>query len=439
MYTHSRSKNNQGANPEFVAKVRELLSKTDADLGMRQGYMEEDDRYNEQKACEAVAAAAEQLKGCVNAETAWEQTIPIMQQLWSPDDLIDGKNCLTLCEAQWVNNSYNPGIQGQKKLAQWMKRELYPLGCQGLETVTWRYDDPFLLITDDNVRDQYLEIHTDLGRVDVLSSHIWGQCVTDKVTRAGHAGLLPSGIYDMGTSGSPYGVNYRAAIMMMVVPIMAKRLQLNDVTQSFVGGARLWPRVYDFGQGDLKTGFNYLSGMWNPIFDFYAYVRMVLGLEVHGTEAGFDFYSFKKVCNALGNRREFGAGHDRSHYIWQGVHSPSVVRAVAAMDRLYHCHLKSVRFDGDPLAGTMRGLTKLDSVSPGGGWYFANFGQGHNEKREPENVLDEIHAIVESNYFGNVSVENEQPGCQPEAGMIIGITNAAKALYPRGTIRLPDA
>lgn len=439
MHTHNRSKNNTAANPGFAAKVRELLALTDEQLGLRAGYMPADVEYNRQKICEAVRKAAEALKALVNKEDPWRTGVPIQQQLWTPDHLIDGKNCLTLCEAQWVNGTYGQGPAGQRKLAEWMKRELYPVGCQGLETVTWRYDDPLALIEDDAVLQQYLDIHTDLGRVDVLSSHIWGQCVTDPVTREGHAGLLPAGVYDMGTPGSPFGVNYRAAVMMMVVPLMSKRLQLNDVTQSFLGGADLWQRVYDFGQGNLQTGFNFLTGMWQPIFDFFAYVRYVLGLEVHGTEAGFDYYSFEAVCEAFGNRDEFGAGHDRSHYVWQGIHSPSVVRAIGAKGKLYHSHLKSVRFDGDPLAGRMRGLRKLNVVSKGGGWYFANFGAGHDEKGQPEQVVDEVHAIVEANYFGNLSVENEQPGCEPEHGMLIGMTNAAKALYRRGEIHLPDA
>ncbi len=437
-HKHSRSTNNTGANPGFVAKVRELLAQTDEELGLVDSCTLQAEADNQKAVAAALDKASKALQATVNKEDPWTDVGSVQQQLWTPDNLIDGKNPLTLCEAQWVNDGYPQGVAGQRTLFEFVKNRLAPLGCQGVETVVWRFDDPLALLTNDTLRDQYLEVHQLVDRVDVLSAHCWGQGVTDRIRKA-HAGLCPLAWRDGNVN--PYGVNFRSGVMMMVAAMMAKRLKLNDVIHGFIGGAGLWHAVYDFARSDddLQQGVDFLTGMWNPILDFFAHIRMVHGLEVHGTEAGFDWYSFLKIREAFGDRPEFGAGHDGSHYKWQGIDSALALKAAAVLGILYHMHFKSVKFDKDPLAGIMRALTSLGKVEQGGGWWFNTVGEGQDHLRRPERILDEVDAIVLSAYYGNVSAENEQPGANPEEQMVRAITNVAAALYAPGEVHMPDA
>ena len=434
--SHKRSKNNADANPGFEGKVQELLARTPEQLGFRDSCKLPAADYNRRQLAEKLRDAALVLMAEVNAEDPWITTVSIQDQLWPVDNLIKGRNPLTACGAQWVNDTYPQGVEGAKKFCSWVNDALVPEGCSGIEEVIWRFDRPLALLTDDALRDQYVDIHGLLPRVDVLSVHCWGQCVTDPI-RLAHKNLIPE---DAWGEGVPVAVTYRAGVLMMAAAVIAKRLGLNDVLHGFCGGAGLWETVYDFARSDsdIDDGLFFLRDCWNPILDFMSHIRMVHGLEVHGTEGPFDFYSFQKSCATFGNRPEWGAGHDGSHYRWQGIDDIAVLHAVAAMKRLYHMHFKSVKFDQDPLAGIMRGLQGLNTVGPGGGWYFETIGNGHDHKGQPENLGDIADALVQCGYNGNVSAENEKPGANPEEQMTIAIRNINAALYARGEIVLPD-
>lgn len=237
-----------------------------------------------------------------------------------------------------------------------------------------------------------------------VTSHLVGQCVCDDPIDERHRRILPAEIWG---DGDPEGVRQRAAERMKLTGRAVAKLGTNLVVG--FSGSKIWPMVAGFPPIPpeiLEGGYRDFADRWNPILDVYDEVGVRFALEVHPAEIAYDFWTARRVLEAINYRKAFGFNLDPSHLHWQMVDSESFVYEFG--EWIYHFHVKdSIRI--------LNGRNSiLSSHLPFGdyrrGWNFVSPGRGGINF---ERIFRALNAV---GYPGPLSVEWEDNGMDREQG-----------------------
>ena len=241
-------------------------------------------------------------------------------------------------------------------------------------------------------------------KVFAVSSHLVGQCVSDRIDER-HKSILPDYIWG---DGDPAGVRKRAAQEMIATAKAAKLMGLKTVI-GFTGSP-IWHLLYSFPpvpDSMIDAGYKEFADLWLPILDAYKDMGMRFALEVHPTEIAFDIASTERTLKALNNHPAFGFNYDPSHFGYQGVDYVKFLDRFA--DRIFHVHMKDVWWSDKPMeVGVFGG--HINFGDPRRFWNFRSIGRGCIEFEEIIRALNRI------GYNGPLSVEWEDSGMDREHG-----------------------
>ena len=241
-------------------------------------------------------------------------------------------------------------------------------------------------------------------KVFAVSSHLVGQCVSDRIDER-HKSILPDYIWG---DGDPAGVRKRAAQEMIATAKAAKLMGLKTVI-GFTGSP-IWHLLYSFppvSDSMIDAGYKEFADLWLPILDAYKDMGMRFALEVHPTEIAFDIASTERTLKALNNHPAFGFNYDPSHFGYQGVDYVKFLDRFA--DRIFHVHMKDVWWSDKPMeVGVFGGHINFGDYRRF--WNFRSIGRGCIEFEEIIRALNRI------GYNGPLSVEWEDSGMDREHG-----------------------
>lgn len=279
-------------------------------------------------------------------------------------------------------------------------------GYDGLELACWGdHFDVERAASEDGYCSELSDRLGDRGLgVWAVSNHLVGQAVCDPVDER-HRAILPERVWG---EGDPEQVRRRAAEEMKTTAAAAAALGV-EVVNGFTGSS-VWHLLYPFppvSAESLEAGFRDFADRWNPILDAFDAAGVRFALEVHPTEIAFDTVTAERALDAVGNRPAFGFNYDPSHLGYQGVDYVEFLSRFA--DRIYHVHMKDVRWsDGPGPSGVFGG--HLDFGDPRRGWDFRSPGRGSIDFEEVVRALNRI------GYGGPLSVEWEDSGMDREHG-----------------------
>ena len=302
---------------------------------------------------------------------------------------------ITLCTAQWADM---PLEELCPKAKAW--------GFDGLELACWGVH---FQVDQALEKDSYLRNLRDLLekhglRSFAIATHLVGQCVGDHPIDERHKSILSSRIWG---DGDPEGVRQRAAEEVKNTARAAALFGVKVVT-GFTG-SKIWHTLAGFPPVPpemIEDGYKDFADRWNPVLDVFDQAGVKFGLEVHPSEIAYDFWTTKRVLEAINHRPAFGINFDPSHLYWQMMDPIEFVYEYG--DRIYHVHVKeSVR----NLNGR-NGI--LASHLPFGdyrrGWNFVSPGRGGVPFERIFRALNDV------GYKGPLSIEWEDNGMNREQG-----------------------
>jgi len=240
-----------------------------------------------------------------------------------------------------------------------------------------------------------------------ISAHLVGQAVCDQIDER-HKSILPAKVWG---DGDPEGVRRRAAAMMVITAIAAKRFRslrpeaLGATTAKVVvngfTGSSIWPYLYSFPPVPEKwidDGYTDFATRWLPILDAFRAIDVFFALEVHPTEIAFDTASTERALVAIRSHLNFGFNYDPSHLGYQGVDYVAFIRKFGG--RIFHVHMKDVWWNhGACEAGVFGGHIAFGDARRY--WDFRSLGHGDI------NFEQIIVALNDIGYKGPLSVEWE--------------------------------
>jgi sugar phosphate isomerase/epimerase len=279
-------------------------------------------------------------------------------------------------------------------------------GFDGLELACWGVH---FQVDQALEKDSYLRNLRDLLekhglRSFAIATHLVGQCVGDHPIDERHKSILSSRIWG---DGDPEGVRQRAAEEVKNTARAAALFGVKVVT-GFTG-SKIWHTLAGFPPVPpemIEDGYKDFADRWNPVLDVFDQAGVKFGLEVHPSEIAYDFWTTKRVLEAINHRPAFGINFDPSHLYWQMMDPVEFVYEYG--DRIYHVHVKeSVR----NLNGR-NGI--LASHLPFGdyrrGWNFVSPGRGGVPFERIFRALNDV------GYKGPLSIEWEDNGMNREQG-----------------------
>lgn len=279
-------------------------------------------------------------------------------------------------------------------------------GYDGLELACWgdHFDVGRALSEDGYVKGRWDVLNKYGLKCWAISTHLVGQCVCDDPIDQRHQGILPPAIWG---DGDAEGVRQRAAEEVKNTARAAAKFGVK-VVNGFTG-SKIWKTLAGFPPVPpemIEDGYKDFADRWNPIIDVFDQVGVKFALEVHPSEIAFDFWSSKRVLEAINNRPGFGFNYDPSHLYWQMMDPVAFIYEFG--DRIYHMHVKeSVR-----LLDGRNGI--IGSLLPFGdhrrGWNFVSPGRGGVPFERVFRALNDI------GYEGPASVEWEDNGMNREQG-----------------------
>jgi sugar phosphate isomerase/epimerase len=299
-----------------------------------------------------------------------------------------------------------------------MAKKAKTFGYDGLELACWGdHFDVKAALADASYCKKKWEVLTKAGlKCFAISAHLVGQAVCDNIDPR-HKQILPDYVWG---DGKPEGVRQRAAEEMKntaraarkladAAPAAVKKEQKRVVVNGFTGSS-IWPLLYSFPPNlpsQIDDGYKDFAKRFKPILDVFEEEDVYFGLEVHPTEIAFDVSSAARAIEAVKGHKRFGFNFDPSHLGYQGVDYVAFIRDFR--DRIYHTHMKDVRWSCTPTrAGVFGG--HLNFGHPDRFWEFRSLGRGC------VNFEAIIRALNEINYQGPLSVEWEDGGMDREHG-----------------------
>ena len=273
-------------------------------------------------------------------------------------------------------------------------------GFDGLEIACWgdhldvsRHDD------DAYVQSRHDILEKNNLKVWTISNHLVGQVVCDDPIDARHRGIVPDRVWG---DGEPEGVRQRAAEELKDTARMAAKLGVKTVT-GFTGSS-IWKTVAMFPPVPdemVEAGYQDFADRFNPIMDVFDEVGVKYAMEVHPSEIAYDYWTTKRMLEAIGHREAFGLNWDPSHMVWQQVDPVAFILDFA--DRIYHVHCKDSKVQtGNGRNGRLS--SHLPWADPRRGWDFVSVGLGDVPWQQCFRALNAI------GYDGPLSVEWEDAG-----------------------------
>jgi sugar phosphate isomerase/epimerase len=231
-----------------------------------------------------------------------------------------------------------------------------------------------------------------------LTQHLVGQCVADDPIDERHRRIIPARIWG---DGNPEGVRRRAAEEMKQTGHAAAAFGVKLVVG--FGGSKIWHTVAGFPPVPpemIEAGYKDFADRWNPVMDVFDQVGVRWALEVHPAEIAYDFWTTRRVLEALNYRKTFGLNMDPSHLYWQMVDPVAFVYEYSE----YICwvHVKDAKRVLDGRNGILS--SHLPFGSHRRGWNFVSPGRGAVEFEPIFRALNDV------DYTGPVSIEWEDNG-----------------------------
>ncbi len=273
-------------------------------------------------------------------------------------------------------------------------------GYDGLEIASWgdhldvaRHGD------DEYVAGRRAILERNGLQVFTISNHLVGQAVCDDPIDARHRGILPDRVWG---DGEAEGVRQRAAEELKDTARMAAALGVKTVT-GFTGSS-IWKTVAMFPPVPdemVEAGYQDFADRFNPIMDVFDEVGVRFAFEVHPSEIAYDYWTAKRMLDAIGHRPAFGLNWDPSHMVWQQIDPVGFI--VDFADRIYHVHCKDSKVQtGNGRNGRLS--SHLPWADPRRGWDFVSVGLGDVPWQRCFRALNSI------GYDGPLSVEWEDAG-----------------------------
>lgn len=279
-------------------------------------------------------------------------------------------------------------------------------GFDGLELACWGVH---FQVDQALEKDSYLRNLRDLLekhglRSFAIGTHLVGQCVGDHPIDERHKGILPSRIWG---DGKPEGVRQRAAEEVKNTARAAALFGVKVVT-GFTG-SKIWHTLAGFPPVPpemIEDGYRDFADRWNPILDVFDQVGMKFGLEVHPSEIAYDFWTTKRVLEAIDRRPAFGINFDPSHLYWQMMDPVEFVYEYA--DRIYHVHVKESIRNLNGRNGIL--ASHLPFGDHRRGWNFVSPGRGGVPFERIFRALNDV------GYQGPLSIEWEDNNMNRDQG-----------------------
>ena len=279
-------------------------------------------------------------------------------------------------------------------------------GFDGLEIACWgdHFDAEKALETDSYVQEKRDMLEEHGLKCWAISTHLVGQCVCDDPIDERHKSILPSRIWG---DGKPEGVRQRAAEDVKKTAHAAAKFGVK-IVNGFTG-SKIWPLLAMFPPVSaemIEAGYRDFADRWNPILDEFDKAGVKYALEVHPGEIAYDYWTAKKVLEAINYRPAFGFNFDPSHLHWQMV--DPVVFVFEYARHIYHMHVKeSIRvLDGrNGILGS-----HLFFGDHRRGWDFVSPGRGGVPF---ERIFRALNSV---GYKGPLSIEWEDNGMNRDQG-----------------------
>jgi sugar phosphate isomerase/epimerase len=274
------------------------------------------------------------------------------------------------------------------------------LGFDGLEIASWGdHLDVSRHADADYVAGRKAILERNGLQVFTISNHLVGQAVCDDPIDARHRAIVPDRVWG---DGEPEGVRQRAAEELKDTARMAAALGVRTVT-GFTGSS-IWKTVAMFPPVPdemVDAGYQDFADRWNPILDVFDEVGVRFAFEVHPSEIAYDYWTTKRMLDAIGHREAFGLNWDPSHMVWQQIDPVGFI--VDFADRIYHVHCKDSKVQtGNGRNGRLS--SHLAWADPRRGWDFVSVGLGDVPWQRCFRALNAI------GYEGPLSVEWEDAG-----------------------------
>jgi sugar phosphate isomerase/epimerase len=279
-------------------------------------------------------------------------------------------------------------------------------GFDGLEIACWgdHFDAEKALESDSYVREKRDILEKHGLKCWAISTHLVGQCVCDDPIDERHKSILPSRIWG---DGKPEAVRQRAADEVKKTAYAAAKFGVK-IVNGFTG-SKIWPLLAMFPPVSaemIEAGYRDFADRWNPILDDFDKAGVQYALEVHPGEIAYDYWTAKKVLEAIKYRPAFGFNFDPSHLHWQMV--DPVVFVFEYARHIYHMHVKeSIRvLDGrNGILGS-----HLFFGDHRRGWDFVSPGRGGVPF---ERIFRALNSV---GYKGPLSIEWEDNGMNRDQG-----------------------
>jgi sugar phosphate isomerase/epimerase len=231
-----------------------------------------------------------------------------------------------------------------------------------------------------------------------LTQHLVGQCVCDDPIDERHRRIVPARVWG---DGNPEGVRQRATEEVKRTGQAAAAFGVNMVV-GFTG-SKIWLTVAGFPPVPpemIEAGYRDFADRWNPILDVFDQVGVRWASEVHPAEIAYDFWTTRRVLEALNYRKAFGLNMDPSHLYWQMVDPIGFIYEYR--DSIVYVHVK----DALRVLDGRNGI--LSSHLPFGnhqrGWDFVSPGRGEVPFERIFRALNDV------GYAGPLSIEWEDNG-----------------------------
>jgi sugar phosphate isomerase/epimerase len=301
----------------------------------------------------------------------------------------------TLFTGQWADL---PLAVVAQKAAAW--------GYDGLELATWGdHFEVSKVLEDDGYLRRKRDLLDSLGlECGVVTPALVSQATCDDPIDERHRAILPSHVWG---DGDPEGVRERAVEEVKLTARAAAAFGAKTLV--VLTGSPIWHTVTLFppmSQERIEQAYRDFARRWTPILDVCDEVGVRIALEVHPTGLAYDFWTTRRVLEAIGHRAVFGINFDPSHFLWQFLDPIAFLSEFA--DRIYHVDCKDAVRHLDGRNGVMG--SHLPWGNPRRGWDFRSVGRG-------ELPWDAILRMLNTvGYRGPVSVEWEDPTMDREQG-----------------------
>jgi sugar phosphate isomerase/epimerase len=302
---------------------------------------------------------------------------------------------ITLLTGQWADLTFDTVCA---------KAESF--GYDGVEIACWgdHFEVDKALESDKYLRGRRDILEKHGLKCFAISNHLVGQAVCDDPIDERHKGIIPSRIWG---DGKPEGVRQRAAEEIKNTARAAARFGVR-VVNGFTG-SKIWHMLAGFppvSPAMIEAGYQDFADRWNPILDVFDAVEVKFGLEVHPSEIAYDFWTTKRVLEAINQRAAFGINFDPSHLYWQMVDPVEFIHEYS--DRIYHVHVKESIRNLNGRNGIL--ASHLPFGDHRRGWDFVSPGRGGVPFERVFRALNDI------GYQGPLSVEWEDNGMNRDQG-----------------------